>query len=31
MKHYEYGCLPVVRGKQLVGIITIKDVLPFDK
>lgn len=31
MKHYEYGCLPIVRGKQLVGIITIKDVLPFDE
>jgi hypothetical protein len=30
MKKLEYGCMPVVQGKHLVGIITIKDVLPFD-
>ncbi|MFT5723966.1 MAG: CBS domain-containing protein [Bacteroidia bacterium] len=31
MKKHEFGCLPVVRGTQMVGIITIKDVLPFDQ
>ncbi|MEO9965748.1 MAG: CBS domain-containing protein [Reichenbachiella sp.] len=30
MKKLEYGCMPVVQGKELVGIITIKDVIPFD-
>ena len=30
MKKLEYGCLPVVQGNHLIGIITIKDVLPFD-
>ncbi|WP_420580363.1 HPP family protein [Reichenbachiella sp.] len=30
MKKLEYGCLPVVENKHLVGIITIKDVIPFD-
>lgn len=30
MKRNEIGCLPVVVGQELVGIITIKDVLPFD-
>ncbi|MEP4092683.1 CBS domain-containing protein [Reichenbachiella sp.] len=30
MKKLEYGCMPVVQGKHLVGIITIKDVIPFD-
>jgi len=30
MKHYEIGCMPVVDGRELVGIITIKDVIPFD-
>lgn len=30
MKKLEYGCMPVVQNKHLVGIITIKDVLPFD-
>ncbi|MEM9896368.1 MAG: CBS domain-containing protein [Bacteroidota bacterium] len=30
MKKYEYGCLPVVQKDHLVGIITIKDVRPFD-
>lgn len=30
MKKLEYGCMPVVENKHLVGIITIKDVLPFD-
>lgn len=31
MKRNEYGCLPVARENHLVGIITINDVLPFDK
>jgi CBS domain-containing protein len=30
MKQYEYGCLPVVIDDHLVGIVTIKDVLPYD-
>ena len=30
MKKLEYGCMPVLENKHLVGIITIKDVLPFD-
>lgn len=30
MKKYEYGCLPVIQDGSLVGLITIKDVLPFD-
>ena len=30
MKKLEYGCMPVVQGSHLIGIITIKDVLPFD-
>lgn len=30
MKKHEIGCLPVVDNDELVGIITIKDVLPFD-
>lgn len=30
MKKLEYGCMPVVENKHLVGIITIKDVIPFD-
>ena len=30
MKKLEYGCLPVVQGQHLIGIITIKDVMPFD-
>jgi predicted transcriptional regulator len=30
MKRFEIGCLPVVQDRQLVGIITIKDVIPFD-
>lgn len=30
MKSNEFGCLPVVDGKQLIGIITIKDVIDFD-
>lgn len=30
MKKLEYGCMPVVQNKHLVGIITIKDVIPFD-
>ncbi len=30
MKKLEYGCMPVVKGTHLVGIITIKDVIPFD-
>ena len=30
MKKLEYGCLPVVHGNHLIGIITIKDVIPFD-
>ena len=30
MKRNEIGCLPVVHDHHLVGIITVKDVLPFD-
>lgn len=30
MKKHEIGCLPVARNRDLVGIITIKDVIPFD-
>ncbi|MDH5476106.1 MAG: CBS domain-containing protein [Cyclobacteriaceae bacterium] len=30
MKKNEIGCLPVIRKKQLVGIITIKDIIKFD-
>ena len=30
MKKHEYGCMPVTHGDQLVGIVTIKDVLTFD-
>jgi len=30
MKKNEYGCLPIVQDNQIVGIITIKNVLPFD-
>ncbi len=30
MKTNEYGCLPIVRDRHLVGIITIHDVLPYD-
>lgn len=30
MKKNEIGCLPVVVNHELVGIITIKDILPFD-
>ncbi|MCB9251996.1 MAG: CBS domain-containing protein [Flavobacteriales bacterium] len=31
MKTNEIGCLPVVLDEQLIGIITIKDVLPYDE
>ncbi len=31
MKRNEIGCLPVVHDHQLVGIITINDVLPYDQ
>ena len=27
MKKYNIGCLPVVQGKSLVGIITTKDII----
>ncbi|MEP2026537.1 MAG: CBS domain-containing protein [Reichenbachiella sp.] len=30
MKKLEYGCLPVMQDGHLIGIITIKDVIPFD-
>lgn len=30
MKKNEIGCLPVVHGEDLVGIVTIKDVIAFD-
>ncbi|MEQ8925416.1 MAG: CBS domain-containing protein [Fulvivirga sp.] len=30
MKKNEFGCLPVVEHEELVGIVTIKDVKPFD-
>lgn len=30
MKRNEIGCLPVVHEHQLVGLLTIKDVLPYD-
>jgi CBS domain-containing protein len=29
MKKHEIGCLPVIEHQKLVGIITVKDVLPF--
>jgi CBS domain-containing protein len=31
MKANEFGCLPVVQDQHLVGIITIKDVIAFDR
>lgn len=31
MKSNGYGCLPVVEGDELVGIITVRDVIPFDE
>lgn len=31
MKSNEYGCLPIVHGDHLIGIVTISDVIPFDK
>lgn len=31
MKQNEYGCLPVTHDGHLVGIITIRDVIPFDR
>ncbi|QSE98015.1 CBS domain-containing protein [Fulvivirga lutea] len=30
MKKNEFGCLPVIEHEELVGIVTIKDVTPFD-
>jgi CBS domain-containing protein len=30
MKENEYGCLPVVQDAELIGIVTIPDVKPFD-
>ncbi|MAP53511.1 CBS domain-containing protein [Altibacter sp.] len=30
MKKHEFGCLPVVKDNEMIGIITIKDVIPFD-
>ena len=30
MKKYKIGCLPVIHNSDLVGIITIKDVISFD-
>jgi len=30
MKKHEIGCLPVAHGTELIGIITIKDVIEFD-
>lgn len=30
MKKHEIGCLPITHSMDLVGIITIKDVIPFD-
>lgn len=30
MKQHEIGCLPVLHEGELIGIITIKDVLPYD-
>ncbi|WP_034261641.1 CBS domain-containing protein [Altibacter lentus] len=30
MKEHEFGCLPVVKDNEMIGIITIKDVIPFD-
>jgi CBS domain-containing protein len=30
MKKLEYGCMPVMQDQQLIGIVTIKDVIPFD-
>lgn len=30
MKRNEIGCLPVVHDRQLIGIVTIEDVIPYD-
>ncbi|KAA3623656.1 MAG: CBS domain-containing protein [Flavobacterium sp.] len=30
MKTYEIGCLPVLQNKELIGIITVHDVRPYD-
>ena len=30
MKRNEIGCLPIVKGKELVGIATIKDIIKYD-
>ncbi|MEM7186141.1 MAG: CBS domain-containing protein, partial [Bacteroidota bacterium] len=30
MKENEYGCLPILQDNELVGIVTIKDVIAFD-
>ena len=30
MKENGYGCLPVIQDKQLIGIVTIPDIIPFD-
>jgi CBS domain-containing protein len=30
MKDFKIGCLPVVQGQHLVGIITVKDIVAFD-
>jgi len=30
MKKHEIGCLPVLQDSQLVGIVTIKDLIQFD-
>lgn len=30
MKKHEIGCLPVLMNDQLVGVVTIKDLLPYD-
>ena len=30
MKSNEIGCLPVVHDKQIVGLVTISDVIEFD-
>ena len=29
MKRHEFGCLPVISGRELVGIITVEDVIKF--
>jgi len=31
MKEHKIGCLPIIQEEELIGIITIKDILPYDR